>query len=265
MGGPAEVEVGAETDTEPPWTRFFQVEIPEVPPGLTVAESAVLSAGLEYKAPQEAVIEEGASVADLQWQKIEAVVEAEPSLTDRAMALLRRLLVQLLAGLLLLGFLPGWTGGLTSQIAARPWVSLLWGLVGLVAIPVALLVIVPITILLAVVFGYLGLSAVLVLVILSGVIAEVLVAVFSWAFLSFVAPVLVALLIGRWLVMRLRSGQAGGVWPALVVGVLILTLLRAVPILGSILALLVALLAFGSLCLWGWRLCRPEAGGSAAG
>ena len=62
---------------------------------------------------------------------------------------------------------------------------------------------------------------------------------------------------------RIREPRGTGrVWP-LMLGVVLFTIVRAIPILGWFIGLMVTLLGLGALWLMGWEACRRRRAASA--
>ena len=80
-----------------------------------------------------------------------------------------------------------------------------------------------------------------------------------WLTAAYLAPLVVGLCTGRWALQRFTAGGAAGLALPLVAGLAVLALLRLVPYLGFLVALLVLLLGWGAVLLWLWRRVRPAA------
>ena len=110
------------------------------------------------------------------------------------------------------------------------------------------------TILLAAIFGLSTLGSLLVLIVGLGLLAEIGLGLAFWISTAYPAQIIVSF-VGTIIAETLRSGRRGRVLP-LVVGLIVYALLRATPILGFIVGLVVTLLGLGAVRNWIWR--RPR-------
>jgi hypothetical protein len=76
------------------------------------------------------------------------------------------------------------------------------------------------------------------------------------AFAVYVAEIIVGYLAGRWLLRRTQPAWAEQSVVPLVIGLALVVILRAVPWLGGLVAVLVVLLGLGAL--WQWSRARFE-------
>jgi hypothetical protein len=87
-------------------------------------------------------------------------------------------------------------------------------------------------------------------------------AVLTVAFLIcvfYLAPVVVSFLGGRMLLGQFQPDRAAGRMLPLVIGIVLYVILRAIPILGAIVVVVVVLLGLGALSIWAWRTVRGGA------
>jgi cytoskeletal protein CcmA (bactofilin family) len=252
VGGKIEAEVGADREA-PPFISFIPspVVMPTVRPGLTVTETASIGGELVYFSKSKGRIDPGAVESDgVTWKQVEPQGQPQPTAGQRLIAQLRWLIALLIAGLLLLWLVPGWVRGLAETVRDRPLPSVGWGLVALIGIPIAMLILVAVVALIAVIMGALTLGRLVALVIGLGLLSEGALALGFWITIGLIAHIVVGSLLGSLVLERFRPERAGGRMLALLVGLVILAILGAVPYLGGILRLLVALLGLGAVCLW---------------
>ena len=160
VGGDVKAEIG-EAEEGPPPTFFMPGApgMPSVPLGLTVDEGARIGGKLDYTSASEWSIPAGIVAGAVTRHEPEIEVEEEVVVSptrraaNRFLGHLRRLVTLLLAGLLLVWVVPGWTEKATAALRAKPLPSLGWGVVSIAAFILALLVIFIATILIAVVLG----------------------------------------------------------------------------------------------------------------
>jgi hypothetical protein len=178
--------------------------------------------------------------------------EREPTLADRAVDALRRYVSLLVIGVLLLWLLPRVFRGAAEAARRRTLVSLGVGLLGFLAVIVALVLVVLATVLVAVVLGLLGLGSLAGVAVFGGLlVAAIIVFVFVLA-VGFAAQATVGLALGR-LVLRGEGRSFLGGLGALALGLLVVVLVAAIPVAGGWLEALVVLLGLGALLL----MARP--------
>jgi cytoskeletal protein CcmA (bactofilin family) len=177
----------------------------------------------------------------------------EPTVADRVVDGLRRYVSILVIGLLLLWLLPRLFRNAAESARARPLPSLGTGLLGFVGVIVALVLLILVTVLVTVVLGLLGLGSLAGITVFGGLLlAAVLVFVFLLA-IGFAAQAIVGLALGR-LAIRGEGRSFPSTLGALALGVLVVVLVAAIPLVGGWLAAVVVLLGLGALLL----VARPS-------
>jgi cytoskeletal protein CcmA (bactofilin family) len=269
IAGDATVDVGGSEPSpggqRPPMFAFPGTPVvPSVPPGLTVGDGASIGGDLSYTANQRADIPAGAVSGAVNFSQYvpQQKQEARPS---PALAVLRwflhqlrRLITLLLIGALMLWWLPGWTRALETVVRSKPWPSLGWGFVALIAFGVAMMVLVIVTALLAIVFGVVTLGG------LAGRFVELGLVTFGVASFSFsvawvyITRIVISLLFGHLIFRLFGSRDMGRLWWPMIVGVLIFVLITAIPILGWLLGFLAALFGLGALWIWARERLRER-------
>lgn len=271
-----------------------------VPPGIRVTEGAEIGGQLVYVSPER---QEDA----IQAEPGEGIVFRTPVPDARQqaqrrdgrglgflvlqwiVARLRDLVTLLLLGALLLWLLPRWLYRAADALRDQPLLSLGWGLVvwllgfflaGLVAFLIVLL---------AILLGIVTLGGLAFAVLGIGFSLLGLAFTLFWLSVTYLSKVVVAYLVGRWIVDALTRREEPGTEPmappgepgaermprreerrrtpaqdgwALVVGVVIYVLLRAIPILGWFIGAAVTLFGLGAILMalrdW-WRERRGTA------
>ncbi len=251
IGGVVEAEVEpAEGPSPVLYMPQPPVAIPQVAAGLTVADSAQIGGELRYTSPREGRIDPGAQLLDgVAFEALEPEAVPTPTLTGQLLGHLRRLVAVLLVGLVLVWIAPAWTGRVAGPIRERWLPSLGWGVVGLVAAVVAILVVLLATALLAVVFGVVTLPELVPPVIGLGLLTDAGLGLGIWLAVAFLAPVLVGFAAGKWFLERILPARAAGRVLPLLVGVVVIEILHSIPFLGMLVALVVVLLGVGALWL----------------
>ncbi|WP_322797482.1 polymer-forming cytoskeletal protein [Thermoflexus sp.] len=233
---------------------------------LEIDPAARIGGDLQVRAPQESSIPTG-TVAG----RVEFIPAAEPvsgaeeppapvspitRLAGWALDQIRRWISLLLIGALMVGLAPGWTFGLVDRLPQRPLARLGGGLLTLILTVGGALIGLILTILIAILLGVLTLNDLVWRVILMGVLGiagGLFLLSLAWSYLS---QVIAGLWAGRWILGMFRIPAAQGRWLPLLLGALLITLLTALPILGFLIALGVALIGLGAIGAWAWERLR---------
>jgi cytoskeletal protein CcmA (bactofilin family) len=262
IGEDADVDVDGEEGgaAPPPFVPVPQVPIPTVAPGLTLTESALIGGNLTYQSSTEAQIDPQAQIEGDVIREERPVEEEEDTYTfaDAVFDNLRSFVALLLVGLLLVWVAPNWVRRRAGTVLDRPLASLGWGVLGIIAFLILGIVILLVTILLAIVLGLLSLGGLVALIIVLGLLAEAVLAVAFWISISYLAQIVVSFLGGLLLVEAVRRGRGRGRVLPLVIGLILYVILRAIPVLGLLLGLVVVLLGLGALVRWVWTKLRPS-------
>jgi hypothetical protein len=191
----------------------------------------------------------------------------EPSFLDRVEDAARRFSALLLVGALLLAFAPRAVRSATETLSSRPLPSAGTGLATVVGFALGLILLLLVLVLLALILGLLGFGGLLVasvvgLLLGGGVLTWLLVVVVAW-----VAYVIVGLALSR-LALRRWGGEerTQGLWGRtlaevglLALGLLVLVVLTAIPIVGRVVDVAVILCGLGAIVLALWQRRRPAA------
>jgi cytoskeletal protein CcmA (bactofilin family) len=262
VGGDVDVDVDGEDEGSAAFLFEPLVQIPTVESGLTLTDSALIGGDLTYESSMEARTAPGAQIeGEVVREERPAAeeVEEQPAnpVADWVLGNLRSFVELVLVGLLLVWLVPGWIRRLAGTVLDRPLGSLGWGLLGLIAFLVLGIAILLATILLAVIFGLLTLGGLVALCVVVGLLAEVVLGLVFWISTGYLAQIVVSFLAGLLFVEAVRPGQGTGqrVLP-LVVGLILYVILRAIPVLGPLVGLVVVLLGLGALSNWVWTKLR---------
>jgi hypothetical protein len=172
----------------------------------------------------------------------------EPTLADRAVDALRRYVSILVVGVLLLWLLPRLLRGAADAARGRTLLGLGVGVLGFVAAIVAMVLVVLATVLVAVVLGLLSLGSLTGMTVFAGILVLAVLLFLLFLALFFVAQATVGLALGR-LVVRGDDRSFGSGIGALALGVLVVVLVAAIPVVGGWLEALLVLLGLGALLL----------------
>jgi hypothetical protein len=176
-----------------------------------------------------------------------ATPEEPPTAGERLLDRVQRYVELLLVGAFVLLLARGLSRRAVGEMRRRPLVDLGVGALAFVAAVVGAVVLVIVGVLLAILFALLGLDGLAGLSVTTVLLAAVLVAfalVVTWAFL---APVLVGLLLGGYVVDVERGWLPA--FGALALGTLVLVAVFTIPYAGGVAALIVALLGLGALVM----------------
>jgi cytoskeletal protein CcmA (bactofilin family) len=261
IGGDADVDVdGEEGGGGPPaFVPVPQVPIPTVESGLTLTDSALIGGNLTYQSSTEAQIDPGARIEGDVVREERPIEEEEATRSPGAetvLEALRSLVSLVLVGLLLMWLAPGWIRRRAYTVLDRPLASLGWGLLGLIAFLIMGMVILLVTILLGIVLGLLTLGGLVALVIILGLLAEAALVLIFLITTNYLAQIIVGFVAGVLLLESVLPGRGAGRFLPLVVGLIVYVILRAVPVLGPIVGLIVVLLGLGALLIWVWTTVR---------
>jgi cytoskeletal protein CcmA (bactofilin family) len=235
------------------------IPAPQLEPGLTVGHTARIGGRLNYKSTDRGYIDPAAEVkGGVNWEK-EIAPEAAEKPMDIVLRYLKRFISLVIAALVMLLVVPGWTRSIAGYVQNRPWPSLGWGVLTFLLF-VGVVVAFPIvTVLLLVLFGVLTLGNLAWLFVGVGFCGEVALLLAGYVFLAYVAHVAIGLLVGR-LLLRQAGTTFGSTFGMAVLGLAVLVVAGAIPFLGWVISELVALLGCGALWMW----IRGHRGGRAA-
>ncbi|MDQ3966369.1 MAG: polymer-forming cytoskeletal protein [Actinomycetota bacterium] len=260
VGGDVDAEVDGE-DGAPQPSLFMptpRVQMPTVEPGLTLTGLARVGGNLTYESSDEADISPAARIGGELVRTERPAEEEKPTGTvaDAVLDNLRSLVELVLVGLLLMWLAPYWTRRLADTIQARPLSTLGWGVLGFIVFVALGVAILLVTILLAVIFGFLTLGSVVLLIIGLGLLVEGALVLAFFISTSYLAQIVVSFLVGRLLLGRVLPNRAAGRVLPLIVGLILYVVLRAIPVLGILVGLIVVLLGLGALFNAIWTVFR---------
>ncbi|HWQ11532.1 MAG TPA: polymer-forming cytoskeletal protein [Roseiflexaceae bacterium] len=249
------VEASVGEGSGPAWasqTRFEGVPPPPaVRSGLTVAEGARIGGDLTYTSRRDFSIPPGAVAGRVVYNQRPMGAPRDSGAGATALDLLRRYAALLLVGLLLVWLAPRVTRGVSSKLEAQPLASLGWGFISILAIALAFLLVLLATVFLAVLLGLVKLNGLMGLVIATGGLALLALVVLTIIAIAYVAQIAVSYEAGRLILQRLRPAWLERPYAPLALGLALLVLLTAVPVVGWLFSLAAALLGLGALWLFG--------------
>jgi cytoskeletal protein CcmA (bactofilin family) len=266
--GDASVDVGG-TDpgsTMPPFYNFIPnvPTVPSVPGGLTMGEGARIGGDLTYTANARADLPEEAVAGEVDFNRYVTEREEKPRPSPVARAArwsfrqLRRLVTLLLVGALMMWAVPNWMRKLARNVEGKPLPSLGWGIAAIAAFGALMVLLVMASALLTFVFGLVTLGGLAGrLAVLGGIVTTT--AGFGFSLLwRYVTTVVIGLLLGQLIFRALNSQAEENRWWPMVLGVVILVIVTAVPILGWLAKLAVVLFGLGAIWIWGLETLREQ-------
>jgi hypothetical protein len=235
-------------------------ELPKIPLGLTIGDTAKIGGNLSYRSTKAGQIATGAQITgQVKYQNIEVdrVYAESKNPVNPLWAIvwqIQRLLALFLIGWALLRWVPRWTQGLAETIQTQPWQCLGWGTVGAIALVPAAITIFIITILFGTLFAV-TLPMFVPPLIGVGFLAWIALMLGFSLIVAYLAPVAISLLGGKRLMQWLRPTETSQI-ATLGIGLLVFAILTAIPVVGGIVGLIVALLGLGAL----WISLRDRRG-----
>lgn len=269
IGGNVKVNVG---EPDPDFERmlpFLQMwtPAPMIAPGLRVAKGAEIGGQLTYTSGSQGEIAPEAEIAGgiVYQTPVPPPVEEAKVVTPQQVALnwfldhLRRFIALLVVGLILVWIVPGPMREAAKALQTRPWGSLGWGVLVVIFVCIAVPIVAFAAIVLALIFGGLGFGSVVVSITGLGLLANATIIVAFLVAVAFITKAVVSFQLGRLILGRIREPWgASRVWP-LVLGVVLFSIVRAIPILGWWIGLIVTLFGLGALWLMGWETLSRRA------
>lgn len=255
VGGNVEAEVGAGGTTS--WTSQMRFEgappVPSVPSGLTLDREARIGGDLAYTSRTSMTIPPGVVAGRVRFTEEvgEAAAPAQPAPLAWLLDVVRRFAALLLVGLLIVWLAPRISRGVTGELEAQPLASLGWGLVSILAIGLAFLAVPLATVFLAVVLGTVKLNGLMGLVIALGILMLMALVLLTIIAIAYVAQIAVSFELGRLILLRIKPAWIERPYAPLVLGLLLLVILTALPLVGWLFSLAAVLLGLGALWLFG--------------
>jgi hypothetical protein len=188
-------------------------------------------------------------------------VAARPTAVDRVLNSVRWFAGIVLFGGLLMWLAPWLLRPSAAALRARPLPSLGVGLLGVAGFIALLIAIVLVTVVVAILFGVFTLGGLVAVTIFTGIITAAAVSLLFAVIVAFIAHAVVGLVLGQLVFGAFDSARPLSRWQAfgaLALGVLIIVVLAAIPVLGPLLAILSALFGLGALVLFFWDRWRER-------
>ena len=260
IGGDADLSVGGDDagaqaymyGSSPP------VAIPEVPPGLTIHDTARIGGELKYESETQLELPDEIVTGEIRHKLPSVETIRPPTPSERAISVLGRYAALLLVGLGVVLIAPRWTRRIADNIQTHPIGSFFLGLAG----GVGLLILLPSIILGAIFFaafaGFIKLTALVPVFIVLGLSGCAMLVVGFWFFTGYLAEIVVGLLVGRWFLALANPKPSQNRFLSLIAGLVLLALISSVPYVGPIVGWLFVVFALGALVRWLFWKRSPE-------
>ena len=263
----AYVDPDPEDETLPPtfYGPQMNVSMPYVAPGMMIAEEATVAGELSYTSRKNVTFPAGVVAGEtirLEPDFDEFNYERPMPPTPQALAgfwaldLLRTIISLTLVGLLLGWLFPNLLGGAEYKLQTEPASSLGWGVIAYAAFYFGLLVIFTAMILGAIIFGFLSLGGLSGTIIVLGLLALFTLVIGFILIVVYLTKIIISVLGGKLILARVKPELVNHkVWP-LVIGVILISLVMSIPLVGWLVKLIIVLLGLGAL----WLLGRDQFG-----
>lgn len=179
-----------------------------------------------------------------------------PTVAERGLAAVGSFIGLLVVGGLLVGVTPTVVRGSEARLRQRPWVSLGVGAGGLVGGGVAAVVVTVVAVVLAVLFEIANIGTLAAASALGGLLLAALIGFGLFGAVAFLAHLVVGLWVGRLVLGDAAEASRWHLFGVLALGVLVVSLLRAIPFLGPVVTLAVVLVGLGAALGWAWQWRR---------
>lgn len=208
----------------------------------TIKSGARISGNLIVRSAEEPTIEEGATITGETTVERPDKRRAEPFFFALAPMVaffitfvkIVMFIAKIIVGILLIALFKPCVRRIMDTLTHKPWHSLGWGFLGLVAIPVA------VVILFAIMVGY----------------PIAVVGVYSYTILLYLSSIFVGLVIGEKIIQLFKKEGEISLYLSFIVGLIVLVILGLIPVLGFIIKVFTVLFGAGMLLLGGWNLLK---------
>jgi hypothetical protein len=242
----------------------MNISIPYVAPGITIDKAASIGGDLSYSAYNDMTFPAGVVAGET--LRVEPTYDtsyehpAPPTPTQMAgfwaLDLLRTIITLTAIGLLFGWLFPNFLGAAEYKLQTETWPSLGWGVVAYAAFYFGLLVVFTAMIIGAIIFGFLSLGGLSGAIVALGLLTLFALVVGFILTVAYLTKIIVSVLGGKLILARIKPELANHkVWP-LVVGVILLSLIMSIPVLGWLVKLIIVLFGLGAL----WLLGREQFG-----
>lgn len=236
----------------------MNISLPSVASGINLKESASIGGDMIYTSSTTFDFPAGVIGGAIERQEpVYDEIDHPAPPTPQALAgkwflrLLRNIITLTTLGVLLGLLFPNFLASAEYKLQNEPLPSLGWGVLAYAAFYFALLVILTVMILGAVIFGVLSLGGLSGTIIALGLLLIFALLVGFILTVAYLTKIIVSLLGGKLILARVKPEWANHKVYPLLVGVILLSAIVAIPVVGWLVKLIVVLLGLGSLWLLG--------------
>ncbi len=238
------------------------IGIPQVAPGLTIDTNASIGGDLSYTAYNEmnfpAGVVTGKTLRVEPEYDTDYEYEAPPAPVEVAgfwaLNWVRTVITLFLVGLIFTQFFPNLLHGAGHRLQTQPMPSFGWGVVAYAVFYLSLLLIIFATIIGAIVFGILTLGSLSGMIIVLGILVFIALILAFIIVVAYVTKIIVSVLGGNLILARAKPEWVNHKVYPLLVGVIILSLIISIPVIGWFIKLIIVLFGLGAL----WILGREQ-------
>jgi hypothetical protein len=259
IGGDVEISVGDSSDDFGPMTFTQDQDLPsytQIPVGLTFGDDAAIKGNFDYTSPKEYEVPSGAVSGKVTFTKeVDTTPSSprQPPSVDISRRLYRspgffvvNFVLLFGLGLVFQRFAPGFVAGSLNAMRKQVGQSIGFGLLGYLFFIGSLIALAFLTVLLIIPLGILGgAGPFLGLMFLVG---STLTVGFG-ALTGWIAPLLIAILIGEVLYGQINKQGASAVW-SLVIGLLLVCVMLAVPVGSILIAFAIGVFGLGAVIVY---------------
>jgi cytoskeletal protein CcmA (bactofilin family) len=270
VAGDARIAIGESNGGAPNPGYFYPSHdmptVPSVKSGLNFGPEASIQGKLEYTSASQYNIPSGLvagavshiepPISPKDISHYQPLRETNPVLAAFLEAL-RFLAALVVIGLLLALLAPAWIRRPAEFIQQRPLPSLGWGVLAFFGTFFVLGLLVAIMIAIAILFGALTLGNLAGLTLLLGVSAFMSLLIAFGLIVGYLSYLVIGYLGGRWILGSINPALTEKPYWSLLLGILILVILTAIPVLGGLIRIVVVLAGLGAVVVLTWEHFRP--------
>lgn len=198
---------------------------------LTFGSKAVVASKILYKGSKEAVVTDGAQISAVEYQPLANRAGNKNAAGDALAGIftffvLIKAIGGLILGLILIKLFPRSTKELVGSFQNKPWHNLGIGFLALIVGPIAAMILI---------ITFVGMYVAFMLLL-------------AWLLIIFIAAIVACIFAGVWLIkLYKKNEEVKADWKALVVGLVAMTVISFIPVIGMLVYSVLMLIAFGSL------------------
>ncbi len=271
IGGDLNAEVAPSKEPQDFDLRTVVPDLPEIPDvrsGMTVDKEAKIGGSVTYTSKEEIVFPDGIPASGKithllpkpDSEDTKKVVESTPQSLAMAWLLdnLRFVIAMLIVGLLCVWLIPQWVKLPADKLAVEPWPSLGWGFLSFISYWVLASIAVAAVLLIGIFLGVFTLGGLCASVIVGGLASLASITVVFLLVAAYFSKVIVSYWVGQFILNKTNPQMANNKYAIFFVGLAILVILAAIPLLGGVIKAVVTLFGLGALCLVLWAAWKEH-------